>query len=631
MCGISTIVHKLNQTINPDAIRAMNDKIVHRGPDGEGYFFGSNFAFGHRRLAILDLSQSANQPMHYGPNDRYTLIYNGELYNYIEIRNELTQKGYTFKSQSDTEVILASFDHWKHDCVKHFKGMWAFVIYNKHTNELFCSRDRFGIKPLYYTHTSGHFLMASEIKQFFAHDEFFPTLNKQIALNFIVNADLNTSRETFFEGVYELRGGQNLIYNLGNHEAKIETWYTLDHLHTKPEMTFETAKDTFRTLLVESVRMHFRSDVGVGTCLSGGLDSSVITSIAHKDVLTDNRQTMWTVSSCYHDKQYDEQHYIDQMTTQTGFKSEKIFPDFEELIEQGVLDKMIYHQDQPFGSLSHFSEYKVFETAAKNQLTVMLDGQGADEYLAGYWEFFIVHCKELLRTLRFKALFKEIKYRSLLNGVNVGFGWREFINVAIFNGIRVLVKKTLGYKTNISKCCINPNYHPLLDEKLSSEQHIKFKNILDLSKFELSVSSLPYQLHSEDRNAMLHAVESRLPFLDHELVEFALAIPDNFKMNGGIKKYILRQAFADYLPKEILNRHQKMGFVAPDELFARQYQHYFRTELNDAIENSKGLLNTKIIAHFDAFIEGKQHFDPLFFRILAFGRFLKIFRPTLKP
>ena len=279
MCGISGIIDKVNHKIDSNILKDMNDKITHRGPDDEGFYFGDNFAFGHRRLSILDLSQDGHQPMHF--NDRYTIIYNGEVYNYLELRKELKKEGYSFQSSSDTEVILASYDKWGEECVNKFNGMWSFAIYDKTKNTIFCSRDRFGIKPFYYTEINKKFIFGSEIKQLL---EFRPKniVNKSILIDYIVTRFEDYNNDTFFEGIKRLPQSHNLIYDLNNHSYEIKKYYQISFNDDIENYTLDESVKRYKSELERAVEYRLRSDVKVGTCLSGGLDSSSVASIAAK-------------------------------------------------------------------------------------------------------------------------------------------------------------------------------------------------------------------------------------------------------------------------------------------------------------------------------------------------------------
>lgn len=618
MCGISIAIDTTRQSVPHDRIKAMNDKVFHRGPDDEGFYFGENFAFGHRRLSIIDLSSAGHQPM---TRNKLCITYNGEIYNYIELRDQLISLGHTFQSASDTEVILAAYEEWGTSAFSKFNGMWAFAIHDAVNNSIIFCRDHFGIKPFYYSKTKKHFLAGSEIKQFTAVNEFEPILNKSVAVNFLVNGLLNHSAETFFEGVNELRPGHYLTYQLTTHETKIVCWYDLDKASTRVNDDYQLAVGKVRSLFVDSVRLRMRSDVRVGSCLSGGIDSSSIVGTIHSQQLANT--DFATITSCYTDATYDEQRFSDLVTNQTGFKSAKVFPALNDLDENGDLDKMVYHQDQPFSGASHYSEFKVFETARKEKMIVMQDGQGSDEYLAGYHEFFNERVSELVTTLQWRPAVLLLRQKAIHRTRSFYSELTSFLRsqylFPIINGIKSLVGRN--------------NYSWLSDEwkKIAATSLITYQSrgIRALSLNEMQHSSIPYQLHSEDRNSMLFSIESRLPFLDHRLVEYCIGLPSSYKIRDGYSKAVLRDAMAE-LPEPIKYRKDKMGFVAPDPTWILQNKDRVRKDLEYVIQ-STGIFSAQLLSRFDRFVSGELGYEPIYFRALTFSRFCKCFNMKVNP
>jgi asparagine synthase (glutamine-hydrolysing) len=613
MCGISIIIDRSNSKINQSLLQSVNDKVAHRGPDDSGFHHGSNFAFGHRRLSILDLSQAGHQPMQ---RNHLCITYNGEIYNYIELREELIGLGYSFNSTSDTEVILAAYEQWGVDAFTKFNGMWAFAIHDSLKNEIILSRDHFGIKPLYFSKTTNYFLAGSEIKQFTAVPEFQPVLNKAIAVNFLVRGWLNYSNESFFEGVHELRPGHYLRYNLITHQSGINQWYNLAKASVPVHDSYIDAVGKVRALFIDSVRIRMRSDVRVGSCLSGGIDSSSIVSITHSQKM--GNEDFATITSCYTDKRYDEQKFSDEITKQTGFRAVKVFPDLNHLLDEGHLDKMIYHQDQPFSGASHYAEFKVFQTAREQNMIVMQDGQGADEYLCGYGEFFIARIKELLKTFRWHEVIRLLKCRAYQRKTSFVQEAGSFVRTAYQGRLIGLLKRVLGRSD-----------YPWLTERwrmIANSSLVNFSedSIRSLSIEEIQHSSIPYQLHSEDRNSMMFSIESRLPFLDHRLVEYCIGLPSAYKIKNGYTKAVLRDAITE-LPEVIRNRTDKMGFVAPDPSWVIQNKEMVRRDLENIIQSSS-IFSPAILSRFDRFVKGELGYEPIYFRAMAFSRFCKIFK-----
>ena len=616
MCGISIIISKKGQSIPKNVIVSMTDLIIHRGPDADGYYFGNNFAFGHRRLKIIDLSDAANQPMQF---ENLVINYNGEVYNYVEIKEELKRLGYSFNSTSDTEVVLKAYHAWGNNCFNKFNGMWAFSIYNTLTEEIVFCRDHFGIKPLNYYISDDYFAAASEIKQFYRLPGFKPFLNYNVAVNFLANGLLNTSDETFLTSVKELRGGCSLHYSLKNNNYYITEWYDIKKIKLDKKITYNDAACKVNELLSDSLKIRCRSDVKLGSCLSGGIDSSAMVCLIHLKHIEGFFPV--TITSCFENKKYDEQQFSDLVSAQTGFKAIKVYPDLNHLLD-GVIDNIIYHQDQPIPSASHFAEYSVFKSAKQNNLTVMLDGQGSDEYFAGYGEFFTVYLFELFKSFRFLKLLKIIKKRAKDTNRSMYHLIRNFTSFLFENNIKLFVYKLFGKKYLSEKYFSDSSIKKY--RSIISRKHSLHKNIQTLSKEQIVNTSIPYQLHSEDRNSMLFSVESRLPYLDVNLVEFGLSLPSSFKIRNAVSKAILRDAVPT-MPEAIRNRKDKMGFVAPDDIWFIENAERIRLDIKDLLSLFENLFSDNILSMFDEMIIKKKKYDSFFFRLWSFYRWYKIF------
>src|SRR4030042_721227 len=436
MCGI-TGAYSFKGSINPDYIKRMTDSLRHRGPDDEGFlavdstsgkvvsltgiesktygpriedFNGSaNLFLGHRRLSIIDLSPSGHQPM---SNEDGTLwiVHNGEVYNYIEIRNQLETLGYHFKSRTDTEVILHAYEEWGVDCLSRFNGMWAFAIINLKTKKMFCSRDRAGVKPFYYLYDGKRFCFASEIKALLQMDDLCVEPNEQIVADYLFSGLLDYTHETFFKNIYQLRPGENLLVEAD--KLAVQTYWDIE----VKEVRFPHDSDyieRFYELLKDSIRLRLRSDVPIGSCLSGGLDSSSILCLANQ-LMFDGRhidprlvgERQKTFSSCFEGPTYDERKFIELVTHQTGAEKNYVFPKAENLLKD--LSMLIWQQEEPFGSTSIYAQWNVMRLSKKRQVTVLLDGQGGDELLAGYPTSFYFLVRQILKSGNMKHLFKEL-------------------------------------------------------------------------------------------------------------------------------------------------------------------------------------------------------------------------------
>jgi asparagine synthase (glutamine-hydrolysing) len=612
MCGISVSININNGTIEPDLIRSINDRVAHRGPDDEGFYFGNNYALGHRRLSIIDLSKAGHQPM-----ERNDLIitFNGEIYNYIELRDELILLGHRFYSTTDTEVILIAYQQWGVEAFSKFNGMWAFAIADLKRGEIIFCRDHFGIKPLYTLQTKNYFLAGSEIKQFIDIDNFVPKLNKKIAINFLTNGWLNYSDETFFEGVSELKAGHYLKYNIQTHEKEIVQWYDLRKAITSVKDTYKNAIEKVRELFIDSVQLRMRSDVRIGSCLSGGIDSSSIACVIRNQNL--NHADFETITSCFKYQKYDEQVFSDAMVDYSGFKNEKVYADIDQLLVNDHFDKMIYHQDQPISGGTHYSEFCVFKCAHDKHLIVMQSGQGSDEFLCGYDEFFYVRTTELMRSLKFVQMCSLLRERAHQKGTSLNYEIISYITTRYFPLLTKLIKKVFGMKN-----------FPWLNKEWRSNARkylVDFEKstVRGLSLTQMKHSSLPYQLHSEDRNSMMFSIESRLPFLDHRLVEYCIGLPSEYKIKNGLTKSVLRDAIVE-LPEMIKNRKHKMGFMFPDAEWILTNPSLIRNELEKSIRETN-IFNEDLLHRFDRFVEGEIGYEPIYFRAIAMRRFCKIF------
>ena len=548
--------------------------------------------------------------------EKLVITYNGEIYNYIELKEELKTLGYSFDSDCDTEVVLLAYQHWGVDCVKKFNGMWAFSIFDKENNIIFSSRDRFGIKPFYYYETDSSFYFSSEIKQFTVIPNFEKKLNTMVAIRFLVYSDLNTTNETFFNGVYELNPGNNLIYDLSTNTFNIQKWYDVNSIRTK-SINEQEAQNKFKELFYDSVRLRLRSDVKLGCLLSGGLDSSSIVSVVDQ-LLRDKKFD--TISSCFKEKEYDEQEYIDILIKEKNINAHKIFPNLNEFFSMEIFDLMVFNQDQPFSSASHFAEYCVFQSAKEQKLKVVLDGQGADETLAGYHDFFYVYLLELIKNLKFTTFLKEVQYIRKHHKYSFKRISSTLLIFALPKSIENKLRQIFG-KSDLSKWI---DFSKVDSKKMNYIKKENF-NLLQYSKKQLSLNSVPYQLHSEDRNSMIHSIESRLPFLDYRLVEFILSLPSSFKIKDGTTKCILRESLKKILPLKIKQRQNKMGFVTPEEIWMRENKEIVLEQLHNAVEYTNGLINKEIINDFNNMILGNRSFSHHYFRVISFYRWLKVF------
>jgi asparagine synthase (glutamine-hydrolysing) len=500
--------------------------------------------------------------MHY--LNRYTITYNGEIYNYLEIKNQLLNKGYKFKTDTDTEVILASYDYWGKDCLTHFDGMFAFAIYDNTKNNIFIARDRFGEKPFYYTIKDKTFYFASEMKALWALGINKNPLKQRVYEYLLFSTIENpfNKTQTFYENIFQLQPSHYAIINLNNTTININQYKYWDiDITTTSNLNFIEAKEQFLELFKKSIEKRLRSDVQVGSSLSGGLDSSaIVCTIKHYfgDVITNFN----TFSAVFPGFEKDESVYIDEVIAKTGYTSYKITPNPDSFLNN--FEKLMYHQEEPFGSSSIAAQFEVMQLAKKHNTTVLLDGQGADEILAGYPGMWATYLKQLYYP--FSPHFKK-EYKSFTNNIpdfklNETFG-KIFADKYLYN-----FNKKIG---DIRRPFINPKsdfYLGLHAEFVQAYNKTKNPsqappNLKKHLKFSLLQRGLNELLRYADRNSMAHSVEVRLPFLNHELVEFLFSLPDNYIISNGWSKKILRESMEGILPEKIQWRKDKIGFEPP--------------------------------------------------------------------
>jgi asparagine synthase (glutamine-hydrolysing) len=578
----------------------MTDSIQHRGPDDEGFLAvnsGLSKAYpligrgskvqgesiddfnkpvdlflGHRRLAIIDLSPAGHQPMS-NEDGSLWIVHNGEIYNYLEIRKELELLGHRLRSQTDTEVILNAYEEWGTNCLGRFNGMWAFAIVDLKRNKIFCSRDRAGVKPFYYLYDGKRFCFSSEIKALIQIENFPVEPNEQMIADYLSSGLLDHTQETFFKNIYQLRPGEYLLFE--NNKVTVESYWDIDAKEVRFAKESEYL-ERFYELLQDSIRLRLRSDVPIGSCLSGGLDSSSIVCLANKIMfdgesidrkLVGERQK--TFSSCFEDLAYDERKFIELVIRQTGAEKNYVFPQAGGLFED--ITKLVWHQDTPFGSTSVYSQWNVMRLAKERSVTVLLDGQGGDELLAGYLPSFYFLFTQALKQVDLGSLIRGIKGFRKHHKEMLGQFMPRMLATIVPNWIKPLFQRLNGDRIGWAEERFRKRYFRTFPRPR------KFAHDLNNYLYHIFRSMiLPGLLHYEDRNSMAFSLETRLPFLDYRLVEFIFGLPFEQKIEEGVTKVILRNAMKGTLPEEIRNRMDKMGFVTPEDI-------WFRTVLRNQI------------------------------------------------
>lgn len=602
MCGITGVVDFENRQAARH-IQAMTQTLRHRGPDGEGYalFYPEQIlegrgeetppafahlppienlastpaqvALGHRRLSILDLSTNGHNPL---PNQDRTLwiSYNGEVFNYLELRAELLTLGYSFRSGTDTEVILAAYEHWGVACLSRFNGMFAFAIWDTRKQRLFCARDRFGIKPFYFSYQNGYLAFASEIKALLANPQVEKCASRQAIYDYLVNGAISG---TFFEGIEQLQGGEALWLTA---EGQLNRWsyYNLTFQSHLIERDYARNTEKFRDLLLDAVRLRLRSDVPVGSSLSGGLDSSSVVSLANQLLQTEGgiqRELVGTQQkvfcAVYYGETFDEKPYMDELIHQTGVSAFFTRPDSHQLWED--LEKLVWHQDEPFNSTAIFAQYCVMRLAHQTGVTVLLDGQGGDETLGGYPFYYGYFLAQLMRVGRLWRVAEE----SLSARRNGNVGWNMLGALTAWNmgseGMRRQAWKWGGSKmlsnkpisTDLVQTDFWENYH-----REAQLKHKPFPSLAKKLRDDVLQSNLPVLLRYEDRNSMAFQIEARVPYLDYRLVDFVFTLGADARIRHGWSKAILRDAMQGQIPETIRLRRDKEGYTTPHERWLRE-------------------------------------------------------------
>ena len=597
MCGIAGYIS--SQKINDlGIIKKMTDIISHRGPDGEGHFIYNNIALGHRRLSIIDLSDAGHQPMNY--MDRYTITYNGEVYNYIELRNDLENRGYRFRSETDTEVIMAAYDCWGVECLSKFNGMWAFVILDLKTEELFISRDRFGKKPLYYYQDDENFIFSSEIKAIIQHPSVQSKPNREYLNKYLKTGPVEYLPETAFNKIYRFPFSSYVKFKIedGFRTFKTERFWELKPNLTVEKFNQERAKEyanQYYELLNDAVRLRLRADVKVGSALSGGLDSSSIVYLINQQLKNKGKEELQeTFSSIYKTEgtqDCNESDYIDLLASRLNVNSNQIEPKERDVPRE--LEKVIWFLENPPDSTC-ISGWHTFKIVKDKGVVVTLDGQGADEQLAGY----IPYIGEFLASLTLIDLYKQLPYFLY----NYPDAKKNIFLSFIKSHLKFIFGDKLKIKLRKSNKSVDLNLN--LNKRLANDVN----------------SSLITLIHYSDHVSMGHSIESRMPFMDYRLVEFLASVPASYKMHNGWTKYIARLAFDKKLPNEICWRRDKMGWPIPESYW---FQGGLNKWMKETVSNSSFLSKNEKHSFYSKF--GVSHTITQSIRYLNLALYEKLF------
>lgn len=586
MCGICGIKNFNDLPVQSFSLENMMKRMKHRGPDDNGIFINKNLGFGFVRLSIIDLSDKGHQPM-LDKEERFVIVHNGEVYNYKELREELKNKGYKFRSNTDSEVILYSYIEWGEDCQTKFNGMWAFAIYDKDTGDLFISRDRFGIKPFYYFLDKNKFIFASEIPSILQVLTENPEPDLQAVFDYLAFSRTDQSENTFFSGIKQLGPGCSI--SIKGDRIKKEKWYDLKKNIKDP---FESPLN-FRTVFESAISLRLQSDVPLGVCLSGGIDSSSITSTLLQKF---KRSDLKTFSAIYEKGQRcDESDYIKEYKDVLRYMSFTT-PDAESLLKD--LPEFISAHGEPTPSAASYAQFKVMELA-KGEIVVTLDGQGSDEQFAGYHYYFSFYFKGLLRNLRLLKLFSEIyHYIKIHRSVHS-------LKIFLYHLFPARLRKGSREKSFLTKEFVRSYSASSTVERLYDS-----KNLTEalINHFEKKLSII---LKWEDRNSMWHSLESRVPFMDHRIVERTLSLPHEALINRGKTKVLLREAMKGVIPERIRKRYDKIGFGTPQDEWFRLpvFKKYILEMLNSEEFKNRNIVDCKKAKSiYQKHLDHKQNF-----------------------
>ena len=611
MCGINGFNFE-----DKNLIQIMNQKLNHRGPDGRNYFVQEGLSLGHSRLSIIDISDAGTQPMMYQKNKKkLSIVFNGEIYNYIELKNILIQLGYEFFSSSDTEVIMAAYLEWGESCVSKFNGMWSFCIYDFENQILFCSRDRLGVKPFYYYIQDNKFIFSSELKSILSHEELnIPTISNidHDAVDLYFSLGYIPAPYTIYKNVFKLLAGSNLIFNLRDSLIrKIYSYYSVPN--KKDNINKDELLEEGKHILRDSVGLRMRSDVPVGAFLSGGLDSStVVGEMRHFCDI----KNLHTFSIGFDNKNYDESNYID--IVKNHFRTQHHHHIFNEQDFNSIWSDYSYIFDEPFGDYSSFPSYKVCNMARQN-VTVSLSGDGGDEIFGGYPIYntgFILEKIKVLPLKLIKLLFKATS--SIKNTSPHLLRLNELLKLSMH-------EPSNFYNHMFSESRYKPSlYNDWTSEKMAEALEISGNNIGEaLRIYDLLNNTLSDNyLVKVDRTSMANSIEVRSPFLDFRFIEFSQKIPTSLKFNLYGNKILMREIIKDILPKSIIKRN-KMGFTPPIDnwlyqnisdqkfLYYKNYLKQFNPDLHEFYE-------LKLISEKNSYIK-----DLYMIRLVIFGNWFE--------
>ena len=603
MCGIAGVFSLENNQKYKEEVLKMTDALFHRGPDDSGIYERENICLGFRRLSIIDLSANGHQPM-LNDDSTISIVFNGEIFNYVELREKIKHK-YNFKSDSDTEVLIHYYEEYGIECLSFFNGMFAFALWDSEKEILFCARDRFGKKPFYYYISDKEFIFCSEIKPILNFPPVEKEYNEKALIEYMLYSLQDHSHETFFKNIFQLEQGTYAIISKteGDIEMKVDKYYDIT-LH-KNEL--ENSPGEFYRLFSDSVRIRLRSDVPLGILLSGGLDSSAIAQVVND--LSENRNEIKLFTAGSNEKDIDESPYAGIVAKEFGFEHQIVYPNGTQLLKD--LSAITLNHEKPIAGTSIFSHYNIMKEIQKFNVKVVIQGQGSDELLAGYDNFYNPFLAQYLREFKFFTYFRKLKQCADKSDHSVIKLFLTSLNKAI--------NKPFSIKRKFSSTILKSKFRKKLENYKGFNLARFSDNVFTNELYNyMKVVNLPYILQYEDRNSMAFSIESRTPFLDYRLVDYCFNLPGKFKINNGERKVILKQAMRNKLPDAIIDR-QKRGFPTPIRKWLVEDSKEGILEIfnSDKFKNNPFFDQKNVINTYENYCNGEMKYEQDIWKVLA--------------
>lgn len=617
--------------VHNSRLLAAQEALFHRGPDDRGVesfiipqfndVQSTELTLGHTRLSIIDLSVAGHQPMH-SSDDRFIMVFNGEIYNYRELRQELKSLGFSFDTDSDTEVLLAVWMRWGINGLRRLTGMFAFAIYDRQDQSLTMVRDAFGIKPFFYSNSDEGFRFASEVPALLALFHRKPSLNWQRAYDYLVHGDYDSTTSSLLDGVLHLAPGHLIELNLATGVLSEPKRWWAPKIEERNDLSFSQATEMVREQFLENIRLHLRSDVALGAALSGGIDSSaVVCAMRH----VEPNLPIHTFSFIASESNLNEEHWVDRINDHVGAIPHKVHVADHELFTD--LDDMIKSQGEPFGSTSIYAQYRVFRLAKEHGITVTLDGQGADEMLAGYNGYPGQRLHSLIETGRLNDAWSFLEE------------WSKWPGRSKSQGLKALVGQLSGGPLYATLRRLNGDQHrpSWLNEKVlrdagvifsypnkSPDIVLKGRRVIAELAASLSQRGLSALLRHGDRNSMRFSIESRVPFLTTDFADLLLSLPENYLIaENGQTKHIFRAAMRGIVPDDVLDRRDKIGFATPEKDWLMSMAPTIRKWLSEPID-LPFINQSELLFEFDKVVNGSKPFTWQVWRWVNFCRWYQL-------